>query len=138
MATRHIVTSKTKTVSYPKAKSSRLEETLGKYGDKTADGLSFKINIGAYRFNHTLTFDELKDLGTVEKVHIDGVTYYYLTSFATMRSAETAKNEVIKRHVKDAFVSIFHDNERITFKEFLKLIGEGSPITEATTGNKGK
>ena len=116
--------------------SSKLEKTLAKYGDKTAEGLSFKISIGAYRFNHTLTFDKLKDLGTVEKVHIDGVTYYYLSSFATMRSAETVKKEVIKRRVKDAFVSIFRDNERITFKEFLVLIGEGSPIAEATTDNR--
>ena len=66
---------------------------------------------------------------------MDGVTYYYLSSFATMRSAETGKKEVIKRRVKDAFVSIFRDNEKITFKEFLELIGEGSPIAEATTDN---
>jgi outer membrane protein OmpA-like peptidoglycan-associated protein len=128
VATQNSSKSKTKTVSHKNATSSHLDETLAKYGDRTAEGLSFKISIGAYRFNHTLTFDELKDLGTVEKVNVDGITYYYLSSFTTMRSAEAVKKEVVSRGVKDAFVSIFRGEERITFKEFLVMVEEDERI----------
>jgi hypothetical protein len=96
-------------------------EVLEKYGDKSNDGLVFKVNIGAYRYNSTLTFEQLKDLGTIESASVNGITFYYLSSFNTLRSAENIRSQVTQRGIKDAWITIFYKNEKITLTDFVIL-----------------
>lgn len=91
------------------------------YGDRKLDSLSFKISIGAYRYNSTLTFDNLKDLGTVEIIFEDGITYYYLSDYKTLKEMEKVRQQVIKRGVKDASFIILYNNEKIPFSKFISL-----------------
>jgi hypothetical protein len=95
-------------------------DVLEKYGNTEKPGLVFKISIGAYRYNHDLTFDQLKDLGSVESVNLDGVTYYFLTSFKTLKSAEKVRLKSIDRGITDAFISIYLEDKNITLKELIQ------------------
>jgi hypothetical protein len=92
-------------------------DLLAKYGDIEKQGLVFKISIGAYRNNHDLTFDQLSDLGSVESINLDGITYYFLTPFTTLKSAEQIRLKVIDRGITDAFISIYLEDKNITLKE---------------------
>lgn len=104
-----------------KREQRRYNDLLDRYGEKQATDLVFKLSIGAYRFNSALTFDELKDLGSVEMKQENGITYYYLAGFQTLNAAEAIRKQVIERGVKDATVSIFYKNERIAFPAFMTL-----------------
>ncbi len=110
-----------KVKSTSRINSSDNKALLEKYGNKEIEGLSFKINIGAYRHNHSLTFDNLKDLGTVEKDHENGITYYYLASYSTLQSARSIRQQVIERGIKDAFISIFSNDQKISFTTFVSM-----------------
>jgi len=98
------------------------EKLLDKYGDKKADNLVFKVAIGAYKHNHDLTFDELTDLGKIEKV-LDGknMMWYYLAPFTTWSDAETARAEVMRRGISGAYVTYFLNDRKISYREFAKL-----------------
>jgi len=117
LAIKAIVQAKSK----PK-RGSKYEEMLEAYGDVQKDSLAFKVSIGAYRYNHTLTFDELKDLGNVESSQEEGITYYYLSSFATLREAHRMRLKVIERGISDAAITIFQNNAKISFQEFRSLV----------------
>ncbi|HEY3406108.1 MAG TPA: OmpA family protein, partial [Ohtaekwangia sp.] len=101
---------------------SKYDELLETYGDVKKDSLLFKVSIGAYRYNHTLTFDELKDLGTIESSHAEGITYYYLAGFATLREVHDMRLKVMDRGVKDAAITIFYKGEKISILTFKSLI----------------
>ena len=98
------------------------DEVFERYGDRQIEDVAFKLSIGAYRFNHTLTFDNLKDLGKVESTHINGITYYFLGDFTTLNVAKDIRQQVIKRGVKDAVISFFYKGEKISYSAFLSLV----------------
>lgn len=97
---------------------------IEKYREAELQGLTFKIAVGAYRLNPTLTFTELTDLGTIEKRLVGGINYYYLGDFPSMKVAEEIRKQVIIRGVKDAYVSYFYNGEKISFQRFAALIQE--------------
>jgi outer membrane protein OmpA-like peptidoglycan-associated protein len=96
-------------------------DVLERYGDKTSEGIVFKVNIGAYRYNTTLTFRELADLGTIESEVENGITFYYLSTFTTLNAVEEARASVMKRGIKDAWITIFHKGGKITLADFIAL-----------------
>jgi hypothetical protein len=97
------------------------EEVLEKYGDKQAQGVVFKVVVGAYRYNTTLTFKELQDLGAIESAQENGVTFYYLTGFADLKKAENIRQQIISRGIKDAWIVIFYNGRKISLSKFLLL-----------------
>jgi len=104
-----------------RASAKNNEEMMEIYGDFQKEGLLFKVSVGAYRYNSTLTFDDLKDLGTVEVDQSGGITYYYISGFPTWREAFKVRAQIIERGVSDAAITIFYNNEKISFKEFKAL-----------------
>lgn len=111
----------TSTANNEKSKIS-FQEYLTKYGDATLPGLAFKVTIGAYRYNHDLTFDELSDLGTVESKNANGITYYYLSSYNSLKEVNDTRLMVIERGVKDASIRITYNDKTISFPEFISMV----------------
>ncbi len=99
----------------------RFQDVLRIQGDKEADGVVFKITLGAYRLNHNLTFENLTDLGTVEKEMRDGITYYYLSGFSNLNKTESVRKEVIKRGVTDAGIRILYRDSPISLSKLSSL-----------------
>jgi outer membrane protein OmpA-like peptidoglycan-associated protein len=106
----------------PKDNVAAYHRMLKTYGTRTAEDVTFKVSIGAYRYNSSLTFDELRDLGKVEVLQVDGITYYYLSGFATLKEAEAVRKKAMKRSVTDAGITIFKRDERITLTDFIAMV----------------
>jgi hypothetical protein len=101
--------------------NSKYAEVVEKYGDRQLEGLVFKVSVGAYRLNHGLTFSELADLGGIEKMLVGGIMYYYVIDFTTLRIAEDIRQQAIERGIKDAYIAIFYNGEKISFSKFISL-----------------
>lgn len=112
------IVAKSQAKSDPKDQLALLIE---KYGDRQLNGLVFKVSVGAYRFNPNLTFQELSDLGNIEKQLTNGINYYYLGDFPSFRTAEEVRQEVVKRGISDAYLSIFYNGSKISFSKFTAL-----------------
>jgi outer membrane protein OmpA-like peptidoglycan-associated protein len=115
-------TNKPYSITQPKRENKlTYDQLVAQYGDKQTEGLLFKVSIGAYRFNSTLTFDNLKDLGEVESIQVNGITYYYLKGFATLNAVENIRKEVVERGISDAITAIYYNDKRISFSTFIAL-----------------
>ena len=68
-----------------------------------------------------ITFNELKDLGNVETNLIDGITFYFLSEFPTLREAQNIRQKVVDRGVTDAAITIFYNGEKISSSDFKSL-----------------
>ena len=100
----------------------RYQELLEKSSETKVEGITFKITVGAYKKQPDLLFTALTDLGKIESVEYKGVTFYYLSDFATLKKAEQIRHEVIRRGVKDASISVFQNGDKITMKTYSGLI----------------
>jgi outer membrane protein OmpA-like peptidoglycan-associated protein len=101
-------------------------EILDKYGEQQISGLVFKISIGAYLHNPNLTFDNLQDLGNVQKKLVGGINYYFLAEYYDLKTAEVNRKEVINRGIYDAFISIYYKDKIIPFSTYLKHVQSNS------------
>ena len=98
------------------------QDILDKYGDNKVANLKLKIALGVYRLNSSLTFDDLKDLGRVEAVNVEGATYYFLSEFFTMNEAEAARKKVAQRGVEDAYIMFYYNNENVKIQDLMSLL----------------
>lgn len=121
-------TESTLLVSVPDVKSTsgsvsaNFVSTVKSYGERQVDGVLFKINIGAYKRNHSLSFRELADLGTVESIKKDGVTYYSLSEYHTLNEAEKVREQVEQRGVKGTTITIYQKGEKIKLSQFISQL----------------
>ncbi len=100
---------------------SNYETLLDQYGDRTIPSVEFKVTIGVFKRQHNLQFLELQDIGSVESKTANGITYYYLAPFNSLRSAEHARKQVIDRGIKDAAIRIEYNGKAITLAQFIQL-----------------
>jgi outer membrane protein OmpA-like peptidoglycan-associated protein len=96
-------------------------DLLAKYGDRQAQELTFKVCVGAYRFNPDMTFPNLAVLGNVTKQVRGGIHYYYLQDFQTLNAAENIRQQAIQKGITDAYVTIFYKGNKISFAQFVSL-----------------
>ncbi|HTF18397.1 MAG TPA: OmpA family protein [Chryseolinea sp.] len=99
-----------------------MQVLLREYGNKAIEGVSFMVNVGAYRKKHDLKFPELSGIGTVESVNKKGVTYYFLTGFRTLGEAEQARKQAVAKGISDASISVYRNGDRIKIDEFAALV----------------
>lgn len=99
----------------------KYSDILARYGDRELEGLVFKVCIGAYRLNDSLTFQELDDLGTIEQALNNGIHFYYLKPFHSMNAAEAVRQQVIQRGITDAYIEIFYQGRKISFSRFMDI-----------------
>ncbi|MGC3946697.1 MAG: OmpA family protein [Chryseolinea sp.] len=114
-----------KTSSVPTTKVTNdqgVEMLLDEFGNKTVEGVLFKVNVGAYKKRHDLKFPELSDIGTVESTSMKGITYYFLTGFRTLGEAECARKQAIAKGIQDATISVYRNGDRINMGEFATLV----------------
>jgi len=101
--------------------STSYDNFIAKYGDRSMDGVTFKICIGAYRLNPNLKFQELNDLGSVTKQLKGGINFYYLESSQTLNAAESTRKKIIERGIGDAYVTYFYKQKKISFTQLVYL-----------------
>ncbi len=92
------------------------------YGDKSMDGLIFKVQIAAYNMPENYSYDRLKGLGEVEKSLLDdGITRFTIGGdFTTLNLANEHRDKVVARGQDDAFVTAIYKGKRVYLEELIE------------------
>lgn len=93
------------------------------YGDITAEGLVFRVQIAAYKYPKNYVYAHLKGLGDVENLLLDdGITRITIGgNFNTLGSAYVHNVKVIKAGQRDAFVTVLYNGKRIYLEDLEKM-----------------
>ncbi|MBK9283597.1 MAG: PD40 domain-containing protein [Sphingobacteriaceae bacterium] len=93
------------------------------YGNISAEGLEFKVQIAAYKFPKNYSYKHLKKHGKVEKLLLnDGITRITIGgAFNTISKAWEHNKKVIKAGQPDAFVTALYKGKRVQLEELVKM-----------------
>jgi hypothetical protein len=93
------------------------------YGDVSAEGLVFRVQIAAYKFPKNYVYSHLKGLGDVENLLLDdGITRITIGgNFNTLGKAFEHNIKVINAGQKDAFVTVLYKGKRIYLEDLEKM-----------------
>lgn len=98
-------------------------------GNYCADGLIYKVQIGAYRFPDHFKYPQLSKYGQAEiKSYPDGITRFTLKEFKTIKEAEVFRQECIRLGIQDAWITAVYKGERKTLEELIKANFYGKAI----------
>ncbi|PJA08961.1 MAG: hypothetical protein COX70_02585 [Flavobacteriales bacterium CG_4_10_14_0_2_um_filter_32_8] len=96
------------------------EDVMAKFGDQTAAGVIFKVQIAAYSNANNYNGKHLTTLGTIEKTILeDGITRFTLGNFSTLRAAKELQLKAIAKGQEDAFVIVFIYGKRTYLDELV-------------------
>ncbi len=97
------------------------EDILTKFGNQTAEGVVFKVQVGAFKNAQNFNGKRLLSLGNIEKAILDdGITRFTMGSFSTLATANQLRNKVIEKGQEDAFIIIFINGKRTYLEELIK------------------
>lgn len=97
-----------------------LDDILEKYGDQTAEGLEFKVQVGAYTNAGNFNTKHLNELGKIDKALLtDGITRFTLGKFTTLRAAKKLEQQAKAKGQEDAFVIMFIKGKRTYLDELI-------------------
>jgi hypothetical protein len=101
----------------------KLRQLITKYGDLSAPGLEYMVQIGAYKYTKNYDFKKLKKIGKVSELDLkDGIMRVVIGgSFSTLNKAHELSQKVIQAGQKDAFITILYKDKRI-FVEDLETL----------------
>lgn len=93
------------------------------YGDISAEGLVFRVQIAAYKYPKNYEYKHLKGLGDVENLLLDdGITRITIGgNFNTLGKAYEHNVKVIKAGQRDAFVTVLYNGKRIYLEDLEKM-----------------
>jgi hypothetical protein len=94
-----------------------------KYGDISAEGLDFRVQIAAYKFPKNYTYKHLKGLGKVDNLLLeDGITRITIGGvFNTIRKAFEHNKKVVIAGQTDAFVTALYKGKRVYLEDLEKM-----------------
>ncbi len=94
-----------------------------KYGDISAEGLVFKVQIAAYKYPKNYNYDHLKGLGNVENLLLDdGITRITIGGdFSTLGTAFEHNKKVVMAGQSDAFVTVLYKGKRIYLEQLEEM-----------------
>jgi SdrD B-like domain/WD40-like Beta Propeller Repeat len=95
-------------------------DIIAKFGNQTADGLVFKVQVGAFMNAQNFEGKHLSSLGSIDKSILDdGITRFTIGSFVTLNEANKIKAKAIGRGQGDAFVIMFINGKRTYLEELV-------------------
>ncbi|MCE3228757.1 MAG: hypothetical protein K0S32_3308 [Bacteroidetes bacterium] len=101
----------------------KIMKYVEKYGDVSAEGLEFRVQIAAYKFPKNYTYKHLKGLGKVENLLLDdGITRITIGgNFSTIGKAWEHNKKVINKGQTDAFVTALYKGKRVYLEDLEKM-----------------
>jgi len=97
------------------------EKFLKKYGDKTKEGLKFKVQVGAYNNPENYLKEHLSGLGEMDAIVLDdGITRFTIGDCTTLNEAYTLKNNAVDKGQSDAFIIMFDNGKRTYLEELVE------------------
>ncbi len=93
------------------------------YGDISAEGLVFRVQIAAYKYPKNYEYKHLKGLGDVENLLLnDGITRITIGgNFNSLGKAYEHNVKVIKAGQRDAFVTVLYKGKRIYLEDLERM-----------------
>ena len=89
-------------------------------GNMCSEGLVFKVQIAAYQHPENYKYGHLKQFGKPEEIkYPDGITRFTQLAFSTLKEAEAARQKIIAKGQKDAWLVAFIDGKRFTLEELI-------------------
>lgn len=121
-----VATTKTKmpdTFVTNNAMQNKVKLFADKYGDISAEGLEFRVQIAAYKFPKNYVYKHLLKLGKVERLLLDdGITRITIGGkFKTIGKAWAHNKKVITAGQKDAFVTALYNGKRVYLEDLEKM-----------------
>ncbi len=95
------------------------EEILRIWGDKKLDDLVYKIQIAAFKIPKNFRSDRFKELGKIERMHLDGITRFMVGKFETLNEAYKFRNIVREKGIPDAFIVVIYKGKRIYLEDLI-------------------
>ena len=97
------------------------DDVLRLFGNTTAEGLTFAVQIGAYTKPKNFKYGNVTSLGEVNKKLLDdGITRFTMGSLSKLNDAHSLKKQVVEKGVTDAFIIAIYNGKRIMLEELLK------------------
>ncbi len=94
---------------------------VSEYGDKNVEGLSFKVQIGAFGSPPPKSyFNFLEGVGAVEKLNENGLTKFRVGDYGTIAKAEKLRRSVKDQGIRDAFVTPLFNGKKISLRDAIK------------------
>jgi hypothetical protein len=109
-----------------KTKDKKLNEIKNysrKYGDISAEGLEFKVQVAAYKYPKNYTYKHLKGLGTIDKTMVNNkITFITVgPAFKTLGEAWDLNKKAVTAGQKDAFVTAIYKGKRVYLAELVNM-----------------
>lgn len=101
----------------------KISKYAATYGNISAEGLEFKVQVAAFKFPKNYKYPHLKKLGKIEKLLLDdGITRITINgTFKTLGAAWEHNKKVIKAGQEDAFVTVLYQGKRIYLEDLTKM-----------------
>ena len=91
-------------------------------GSNCAEGLIYRVQIGAYRkpqnFKHK-NLNSLEPPATLISPFPDGITRFTMRDFTTIKDAEAFRQECIRLGTKDAWITAVYNGNRVLLQELI-------------------
>jgi tetratricopeptide (TPR) repeat protein len=98
-------------------------------GNLCIDGLEFKVQVAAYKHPENYSYSHLSTFGSPDKKdYPDGITRFTMQSFSTIKEADVARNKMIAKGQKDAWITAFINDKRFTLEELILVDFNGKAI----------
>lgn len=95
----------------------------GNYGDISAPGLQFRVQIAAYKKPRNFNHAHLRKYGKIEKIKLnDGITRITIGGgFKTLNKAYILLKRIAASGQKDSFVTAIYKGKRVQLQELVTL-----------------
>lgn len=109
--------------SLANAKSDKTHgDLLEEYGDARAEGLTYRVQIGAYNLAQNFNYTSVMKLSKVEKIKLDdNVTRFVMGKFDSYNEAKAFREKVVAAGITDAFVTAIYKGKRVYIRELVEI-----------------
>ncbi len=105
------------------------KQLLSMAGNYCAEGMIYKVQIGAYRKPQNFKYKNLRQFGQPEIIdYPDGITRFTQLQFKTLKEAEVQRQKSIAKGQTDAWIVAFVNGKRYTLEELIMLDYLGKAI----------
>lgn len=96
-------------------------DVLKLFGNSTAEGLVFTVQLGAYNKPQNFKYQQVTTLGPVDKKKLeDGITRFTIGSYTKLNEAQQMRKQVIDKGITDAFVIALYKGQRMMLDQLVK------------------
>jgi tetratricopeptide (TPR) repeat protein len=97
------------------------DDVIKLYGNITADGLIFCVQIGAYNKPQNFKYGQVTSLGSVDKKKLeDGITRFTMGTHNKLVDANALRKKIIDKGITDAFVIALYNDKRLMLEDLVK------------------